>query len=29
DNDAHQFGLDAWRNVGYGYWQHACYVTMT
>lgn len=29
ENDAHQFGLDAWRNVGYGYWQHACYVTMT
>lgn len=29
DNDAHQYGIDAWRNVGYGYWQHACYVTMT
>lgn len=29
DNDAHQYGVDAWRNVGYGYWQHACYVTMT
>ncbi len=25
DNDAHQYGVDAWRNVGYGYWQHACY----
>lgn len=24
DNDAHQYGVDAWRNVGYGYWQHAC-----
>lgn len=24
DNDAHQHGVDAWRNVGYGYWQHAC-----
>lgn len=23
DNDAHQYGVDAWRNVGYGYWQHA------
>jgi phage major head subunit gpT-like protein len=28
DNDAWQFGIDAWRNVGYGYWQRACYVTM-
>ncbi len=23
DNDAHQYGVDTWRNVGYGYWQHA------
>lgn len=29
DNDSHQYGVDAWRNVGYGYWQHACLVTMT
>jgi phage major head subunit gpT-like protein len=29
DNDAWQFGIDAWRGVGYGYWQRACYVTMT
>ena len=29
DNKAWQFGIDSWRNVGYGYWQHACYVTMT
>jgi len=29
DNDAHQYGIDAWRNVGYGYWQNACYVTLT
>ncbi len=29
DNDAWQFGVDAWREVGYGYWQHAVYVTMT
>ena len=28
DNDAHQYGIDAWRNVGYGYWQNAVYVTM-
>lgn len=28
DNDAWQFGLDAWRGVGYGYWQRACYVTL-
>jgi len=29
DNDAWQFGIDAWRGVGYGYWQRACLVTMT
>lgn len=28
DNDAWQFGIDAWRGVGYGYWQRGCYVTM-
>lgn len=28
DNDAHQYGVDAWRNVGYGYWQNACLVTL-
>lgn len=28
DNDAWQFGIDAWRNVGFGYWQRACLVTM-
>lgn len=28
DNDAHQYGIDAWRNVAYGYWQHACLVKM-
>lgn len=28
DNDAHQYGVDTWRNVGYGYWQNACLVTM-
>lgn len=28
DHDAHQYGVDAWRNVGYGYWQHACLVKM-
>ena len=28
DNDAWQFGIDAWRGVGYGYWQRACFVTM-
>lgn len=28
DNDAHQYGVDSWRNVGYGYWQHACYNNM-
>lgn len=29
DNDAHQYGIDTWRNVGYGMWQNACLVTMT
>jgi phage major head subunit gpT-like protein len=29
DNDAWQFGIDAWRGVGYGYWQRACEVIMT
>ena len=29
DNDAWQFGIDQWCNVGAGYWQRACYVTMT
>ena len=29
DNDAWQFGIDAWRGVGYGYWQRACQVQMT
>ena len=28
-NDRHLYGVDAWRNVGYGYWQHGCLVTMT
>ncbi len=28
DNAAWQFGIDAWRGAGYGYWQRACYVTM-
>lgn len=29
DNDAWQFGIDSWRNVGLGMWQNACLVTMT
>jgi phage major head subunit gpT-like protein len=29
DNDAWQFGVDGWRNVGYGYWQRACLTTIT
>lgn len=28
-NDEHLYGVDTWRNVGYGYWQHACLATMT
>jgi len=27
DEDAWEFGIDAWRNVGYGYWQRACLST--
>lgn len=23
DNDRHVYGIDTWRNVGYGYWQHS------
>jgi phage major head subunit gpT-like protein len=29
DNNAWQFGIDTSRNVGYGFWQRACLVTMT
>lgn len=29
NEDKHHYGVDTWRNVGYGYWQHGCYVTMT
>lgn len=29
DNDAHQYGIDTWRNVGYGYWQNSCQITFT
>lgn len=29
DHDAHQYGVDTWRNVGFGYWQHACSVQLT
>ena len=25
----HHYGVKAIRNVGYGYWQHACLTTMT
>lgn len=28
-HDKHHYGVDAWRNVGYGYWQHGCLVTLT
>lgn len=29
DEDKHRYGIMASRNVGYGYWQSACQVTMT
>ena len=25
----HQYGIDTWRNVGYGFWQDSCLVTLT
>ena len=25
----HHYGVSASRNVGYGYWQHACLLQMT
>lgn len=28
DNDAHQIGIDAVRNAGYGRWQNACLTTL-
>lgn len=28
DNDAHQYGIDASRNVGFGRWQNSCLVTL-
>ena len=28
DNDMHQYGIKAIRNVGYGYWQYASHATM-
>lgn len=24
NEDKHHYGIDTWRNVGYGFWQHAC-----
>ena len=29
NEDKHHYGIKAIRNVGYGYWQHACLVTLT
>ena len=28
-NNEHIYGVDTWRNVGYGYWQYGCLVKMT
>lgn len=28
NEDKHHYGVDTWRNVGYGYWQKACLVEM-
>ncbi len=29
DEDKHQYGIKAVRNVGYGYWQHAAHATLS
>jgi phage major head subunit gpT-like protein len=29
NEDKHHYGIDAWRNVGYGDWKAACLITMT
>lgn len=29
DNDRHLYGIDTWRNVGFGMWQHAVLQTFT
>jgi len=29
DEDKHHYGVDSWRNVGYGFWQHACLAQLT
>lgn len=29
NEDKHRYGVDTWRNVGYGMWQNACLVTLT
>ena len=29
DNDAWRIGVDAWRNVAYGYWQYASHATLS
>ncbi|MGD9850117.1 MAG: Mu-like prophage major head subunit gpT family protein [Nitrospirales bacterium] len=29
DHDAHQYGVDAWHNAGYGLWQYAVLATVT
>lgn len=28
NENKHHYGVDTWRNVGYGFWQHSCLVTM-
>lgn len=28
-HDKHQYGIDTWRNVGYGFWQNACMTQIT
>lgn len=29
NENKHHYGVDTWRNVGYGYWQKSCLVQMT
>jgi phage major head subunit gpT-like protein len=28
NEDKHRYGVDCWRNVGYGYWQKACLIQL-
>lgn len=29
NEDKHQYGVDTWRNAGFGFWQHSCLAQLT